>query len=171
MDRPLSVEDVEFTVLILRICDYAAQLLPSPSHTIDQIRGLSLSDIRSVCSIIGDGLTKICADLDSRGSLIRVQHILFATMKSWCEGKMDNFWKGQVSAIRVAQKVGIHRQAAFGVQELDEEIRRKTFCNLYVMDRCASSRVVRRSRWQFQAIYLEDLTSFPACRMIPLQRS
>jgi hypothetical protein len=35
-DRSLeSVDDAEFTALVLRICAYAAQFLPSPSHTVD----------------------------------------------------------------------------------------------------------------------------------------
>lgn len=136
--RPLPVIDVEFAVLILRICDYATQFLPSPSHTLDKIRGLSLPEIRNVCSSVGDSLAKCCATLDPRGSLTRVQHLSFTAMKSWSEGRADPFWEGLLGAIRVAQKVGIHKDIGClerDTKETEGKIARRTFCNLYVLDR------------------------------------
>src|SRR5688572_8990805 len=108
---PLSVADVEFAVLILRICVYAAQFLPSPTNSIDTIRGRSLCDIRKTCSDIGDSLASACFILDPKGSLVRVQHILYAALKASCEGRTDQFWDGIVSASRASLKAGIHTDA------------------------------------------------------------
>ncbi|PWY78988.1 hypothetical protein BO83DRAFT_424916 [Aspergillus eucalypticola CBS 122712] len=57
---PLSVEDIELAALILWIGAYSAQFLPSPTHTLDRILGLSLSDIRDTCSNLGGGLARAC---------------------------------------------------------------------------------------------------------------
>lgn len=77
LERLPAISDVEFTVLLLRICSYASQFLPSPSHTIDRIRGMSLVDIRDVCDDVADKLAAISARLNVRGSLLRVQHLSF----------------------------------------------------------------------------------------------
>lgn len=141
-----SVDDVEFTALVLRICAYAAQFLPSPSYTVDRICSLSLSNIRDTCSQVGDSLAEACLNLDWKGSLVRVQHILFTALKSSCEGRTDKYWEAIGYASQAAQKAGIHTATPMfgddGVQGLEKEMRRRTFCSLYVLDRCAFNRVV-----------------------------
>src|SRR3569833_3459587 len=57
---PLSVADVEFAVLILRMCAYAAQFLPSPTYSVYTFRCFSLSDIRKTCSDVGDSFACAC---------------------------------------------------------------------------------------------------------------
>ncbi|EHA24756.1 hypothetical protein ASPNIDRAFT_182044, partial [Aspergillus niger ATCC 1015] len=81
---PLPVDDIEFAALVLRIGAYSAQFLPSPTHTLDRIRGQSLSDIRDTCSHLGGELARACLSLNWKGSLVRVQHILFAAFRSSC---------------------------------------------------------------------------------------
>ena len=138
IERPLSVIDIEFAVLILRICSYASQFLPSPSYTIDRVRGMILADIRNACDDIANNLAATCARLDSRGSLLRVQHLAFAGLSSMCEGRIGSFWEALSCATRVAQRVGIRSDAAtwmHGMDELEKEMRRRTYCNLYIWDR------------------------------------
>ncbi|KAK4235420.1 hypothetical protein C8A03DRAFT_17836, partial [Achaetomium macrosporum] len=135
---PLSVADVEFAVLILRICAYAAQFLPSPTNRVETVSGISLNDIRRICSDVADSLADTCALLDPKGSLVRVQHIMYASLKASCEGRTDQFWDGIVSACRAALKAGIHTDATvpgyYGAQKLEQELNRRTFCSLYVLD-------------------------------------
>lgn len=139
----LSVDDVEFAVLILRICSYAAQFLPSPSFTIDKIRGLPLSDIRRTCSEVGDSLAKECLGLKNKGCLVRVQHMLLDALKLQCEGRTYGFWEGISRASQAAQTAGVHTYEAAAVGELsgslelEKEMRRRTFCVLYALDRYA----------------------------------
>lgn len=146
VELPLSVEHIEFTTLVLRICSYTAQFLPSPSYTVDTIHGLSLSEIRDTCDNIGNSLAKACLALDWKGSLVRVQHHLFASLKSSCEGRTDQFWEGVACASQAAQKAGIHTDidgpGAGGIDELEKEMRRRTFCTLYMLDRCVWSRTL-----------------------------
>ena len=138
-EKLTSVVDLEFTVLLVRICSYALQFLPSPAYTIDKIRGMFLADIRNACDDVGDNLATICVNLNVRGCLPRVLHLCFAGLKSRCEGKTNTFWEALGSAILVAQRVGIHRDAAPSLQadmhEGEKDMRHKTFCNLYIWDR------------------------------------
>jgi hypothetical protein len=146
--KPIGVADVEFAVLILRICSYATQFLPSPTHTIDQICGRPLSEIRNTCSDVAYSLAKLCEGLDWKGSIFRVQHIIFAALTVSCEGRTDQFWEVIASASRAAQKAGIHTDTDTAskksrvpqndsTQELDKEVRRRVLCSLYVLDRYA----------------------------------
>ena len=142
----ILVMEVDFTVLFLRICSYASQFLPSPSHTLDRIRGVLLADIRHTCDEIADSLAAISSALDGRGSLIRVQHLAFFGLKCQIEGRRNAFWEALSCAIRVAQSIGIHSDAATsrqGVDEIDKELRRRTFCNLYVWDSLLSRQLDR----------------------------
>lgn len=143
-DKIAEIADVEFAALIARICSYATQFLPSPSHAVDQICGRSLADIRDTCSNIGNNLATSCEILDWKGTLVRVQHIIFAALKVSCEGRTSQFWEGIGSACRAAQKAGIHTDTTGlmgsqlpkdSAQVLERDIQRRTFCSLYVLDR------------------------------------
>lgn len=55
-----------------------------------------------------------------------------------CIGRMNWFWESLSNATRVAQQIGLHLDTTTGadsVDELEKEMRRRTFCNLYVWDR------------------------------------
>ena len=157
--------DIEFAVLLLRICSYASQFLPSPSYTIDRIRGMILTDIRDACDDIANDLAAICTRLDARGSLFRVQHLAFAGLGSMCEGRTNAFWEALSCAIRVAQRVGIRSDTAIwmhGMDELEKEMRRRTFCNLYIWDRyegCGSA----DQPLTHTAFYPGNWTAFHSC--------
>jgi hypothetical protein len=82
------VFDLEFAVVILRMCSYASEFLPSQSYTIEKIRGMSLADIRKACDDIADDIALACTRLSPKGSLLRVQHLAFAGLMSRCEGRV-----------------------------------------------------------------------------------
>ncbi|OQD98185.1 hypothetical protein PENSOL_c010G11132 [Penicillium solitum] len=134
---PSSLVEIEFTVLILRICSYASEYIPSPSCTIERIRDMSLADIRHSCDEAADSLTEICLRLDSKGSLLRVQHLAFVGLKAKCEGRMKDFRDVLRSAIQVAQRIGADKDVSLVVSdmsELEKETRRRIFRNLYIWD-------------------------------------
>ncbi|KAL4740431.1 hypothetical protein BDV11DRAFT_214426 [Aspergillus similis] len=166
-NRPLPVRDVEFAVLILRVSVYAAYFLPSPSHTVNSIGGVSLTEIRNICSDVGDSLAQACLSLDWKGSLVRVQHTLFLALKFSCEGRTDRFWEGLAASSRAAQKAGIHADAPLpgmdGVQNLEREIERRTLCSLYVLDSHLSRQLDR------VPFLPDDLVadSLPRLRLVP----
>ncbi|CAI7654281.1 unnamed protein product [Penicillium discolor] len=171
-DKIVEISDVEFAALISRICSYATQFLPSPSHTVDQIRGRSLADIRDTCSNIGNNLATACEILDWKGTLVRVQHIIFAALKVSCEGRTSQFWEGIGSACRAAQKAGIHTDTTGlmgsqipkdSAQELERDVQRRTFCGLYVLDSHLSRQL---DRIPFIPDHLVEET-LPRLRLIP----
>ncbi|KGO47755.1 hypothetical protein PEX1_101380 [Penicillium expansum] len=144
--KPSSLFEIEFTVLVLRICSYASEYLPSPSCTIERIRDMSLADIRHSCDEAADSLTEICLRLNSKGSLLRVQHLAFVGLKAKCEGRMKDFRDALRSAIQVAQRIGADKDVPLVVLDmgkLEEETRRRIFCNLYIWDSYLSRQLDR----------------------------
>ena len=159
LDKLSSVADIEFTILFLRVCHYASQFLPSPAYTIDSIKGVALADIRKSCEEVINGLAPICIRLDPRGSLIRVQHIAFAGLGSMCIGRMNVFWEALSYATRVAQQIGLHLDTmtwASSVDELEKEMRRRTFCNLYIWDRYVPRIIFFLKTYLFDDIPTQD---------------
>jgi hypothetical protein len=104
----------------------------------DRIGDMSLADIRNLCDDIAEKLTVICVRLDARGTLHRVQHLSFLALRYQCEGRTNAFWEALSNAIRAAQRVGIdrnHTPPMIQTHELEKEMRRRVFCNLYIWDR------------------------------------
>ncbi|KAI1422484.1 hypothetical protein F5Y12DRAFT_762797 [Xylaria sp. FL1777] len=144
LDRPYSVDDIEFSVLFLKVCWYASQVLPSGSQRINSIRGVELLEIRKTCTAVAEILESICSQLDERGSLIRVQHLAVAGLAFFCQGKVNNFWASISGGIRVAQRIGMHLETTLGGDKTDQfekELGRRTFCSLYVLDSALSFRM------------------------------
>lgn len=136
-ETPLGIADIEFAVLILRIALYTMQFLPPHIQGIDSIATLNLPEIQNRCASLSETLAKACTKLDWKGSLVRVQHSMFAAIKSSSEGRTDKFWEGIASASQAAQKAGIHLDPSGveGLTELDKEMRRRVFCSVFLLDR------------------------------------
>ena len=67
-----------------------------------------------------------------------MQHIIFAGLGSMCLGRMNALWEALSCASRVAQQISLHLDNTtwlYSLDELEKEMRRRTFCNLYVWDR------------------------------------
>ncbi|KAJ5201515.1 uncharacterized protein N7498_006178 [Penicillium cinerascens] len=146
VEIPSSLFEVEFAVLILRICSYTTEYLPSPSCTIERIRDMSLADIRYSCDEAADSLAEICLRLNPKGSLLRVQHLAFVGLKAKCQGFMKDFQSALRSAIEVAQRIGADKDVSSDVpdmSELEKETRRRIFCNLYIWDSYLSRQLDR----------------------------
>jgi hypothetical protein len=138
VEKLSSVFHVEFMVLVMRICSYASQYLPSPSHPIDRIRGIFLADIRTLCDEIAEILANICLQLNPYGSLLRMQHLAFLGLRVQCEGRNVAFWEILSNIALIAQRAGLHRRHTSRMPEMHElgkEMRRRVFCNLYIWDR------------------------------------
>ncbi|KAI2615589.1 hypothetical protein GGR54DRAFT_611903 [Hypoxylon sp. NC1633] len=139
LERVVHTAVVDFAVLILRMCSYASQFIPSPRYTVDQIRGVPLADIRKSCDEVAEELAAIGSRYDSRSSLVRVQHVCFLGLRLQCEGNMRLSWETLSHAVRVAQGLGIGRNANAvpgpGLSgELERKMRGKILCSLYVWD-------------------------------------
>lgn len=146
VQRVRLVTEVDFAILILRICSYASQFLPSPGYTLDKIRGILLADVRNTCDETADSLATISTAADCRGSSLRVQHLAFHGLRCRIEGNTTAFWEVLSRAVRVAHSVGIYSDGARSRQDVDEvnrEMERRTFCNLYIWDNMLSRQLDR----------------------------
>jgi hypothetical protein len=135
--RPLSAPDVEFAVLILRICSYTAHFASSTLHTVDHKTVLPLPEIRAACSEIANSLVKACIVMDWKGSLVRVQHSLYAAITYSCEGRTDKYWEGIGRASQAAQRAEIHRGTLHreGGWDMEAEMQQRVMYSLYIFDR------------------------------------
>lgn len=133
-----SAVDIDFAALILRICGFVSQFLPSASHNVDSVRGMSLAKIRETSTAVGAKLANIAMEVDSRGSLLRVQHLCFCGLTAGCEGHIRIARTKLCFAICLAQDLGFHQGAreyqSVPLDEVEQEMRRRVFCNLYVWD-------------------------------------
>lgn len=146
-ERVTLIAELDFVILILRVCAYTLRFLPSPTYSLDKIRGVLLSDVRNICDEIVDNLAAISTATDSRASLIRVQHLAFLSLQHQVEGSTSAFWEGLNRTIRAAQNLGIHRDAPRSPWESSNEtireMERRTFCNLYIWDSLLSRQLDR----------------------------
>ncbi|XXG99915.1 hypothetical protein Hte_006256 [Hypoxylon texense] len=140
LETVIDTAALDFSVLVLRICSYAAQFLPSPRYTVDKIRGVSLADIRQSCDELAEELAAVGFRYDSRSSIVRVQHVCFLGLRLQCEGNMRLSWETLSHAVRVAQGLRIGRNSNGVVPgpgssgELERQMRGRILCCLYVWD-------------------------------------
>lgn len=131
---------------------------------------MDLTDIRQACDDVANDLAIRCTHLNPKGSLLRVQHLTFAGLKSRCEGCVSDFRDNLKSAIEVAQNIGIDKdttKVSPDMGELEKEMRRRVFCNLYIWDKYED----RDLCYYFYADHLSSLLSrqldrngiFPYC--------
>ncbi|KAK4671973.1 LOW QUALITY PROTEIN: hypothetical protein QC764_610370 [Podospora pseudoanserina] len=146
LEQITTVAEVDFAILVLRLCSYTLQFLPSPFYTLDKIRGVLLAEIRTCCDETADSLASISTQTDSRGSLVRTQSLAFYALQCQMEGKTRGFWEALSRAIRVGQDAGIHCDAVShhkGIDRVEREMRRRTYCNLFVWDSLLSRQLDR----------------------------
>ncbi|KAK0662962.1 hypothetical protein QBC41DRAFT_340543 [Cercophora samala] len=146
LEQITTVAEVDFAILVLRLCSYTLQFLPSPFYTLDKIRGVLLAEIRTCCDETANSLESISIQADGRGSLVRVQSLAFCALQCQIEGKTRDFWEALSRAIRVAQDVGIHCDAVSdrrGIDRVEREMTRRTYCNLFIWDSLLSRQLDR----------------------------
>ena len=135
----LGFAELEYTVLLLRICAYSAQFLPSRTYTADTIAGVPLGSIRQHCQRVADDIATLCDSLSDSKSLASVQYLFFAACFSKNEGRMKEAWFKLGTAIRLAQDLSLHLESATpsnaNLDALEKEMRSRTFWNLYIWDR------------------------------------
>ena len=132
-------DDFEFAILILRLCAYSAQFLPSRTYTADTVDGIALNTIREHCHSLANDLLAIYEPTLEQQSPCSVQSLFFAACYSKNQGRMKEAWFQLGSAIRLAQDLGMHLEpsgpSTAHLNDLEKEMRRRIFWNLYIWDR------------------------------------
>ncbi|KAK4194566.1 hypothetical protein QBC40DRAFT_290557 [Triangularia verruculosa] len=146
LERITTVQEVDFAILVLRVCSYTVRFLPSPYYTLDRVRGVLLGDIKEMCDDAADSLESLSYKADVRGSLIRVQSMAYCALHCQIEGKTRQFWEALGRAIQAAQDTGIHCDGVSdrrGTDKLEREMGRRTYCNLFIWDSLLSRQLDR----------------------------
>lgn len=133
-----SVDNLEFAVLLLRLCSYSAQFLPSQNYTADTILGKSLCTIREHCDATAIALSQSPTMKTNPPSILRVHELFFRACYLKNEGRMKKSWDVLSEAIREAHELGLHVELPKGsgslTSENDVEMGKRTYWNLFLWD-------------------------------------
>ena len=134
-----SVDDLEFAVLLLRLCSYSAQFLPSQSYTADTILGKSLYTIREQCDASAIALSQLPILKKAPPSITRIHQLFFRACYLKNEGEMKDSWDVLSEAIREAHEMGLHLDLSISsgrtTSEYELEMSRRTYWNLWLWDK------------------------------------
>ena len=134
-----SVEDAQFATLLLRLCAYTAQFLPSQNYTADTVLGNSLSALREQCNATAISLTRIPMIKEGLPSITRIHEHFFHACYLKNEGAMKESWNVLSEAINEAHELGLHLETRKPggklVSEYDIEMGRRTYWNLWLWDK------------------------------------
>lgn len=137
-----SVDDLEFAALLLRLCSYSAQFLPSQNYTADTILGISLSTIREDCNATAIALSRSSMIADGPSSLTRIHELFYRACYLKNEGEMKESWNILSKAIRDAHELGLHLDLEKGngriTSEYELEMGKRTYWNLWLWDKYGS---------------------------------
>ncbi|KAF2753059.1 hypothetical protein EJ05DRAFT_542249 [Pseudovirgaria hyperparasitica] len=137
-----SVDSLDFGILILRICAYSAQFIPSGTHSGDTIRNVPVNTVRQHCDKLATRLWRLVEQIEGPKSLTCVHHLFYHACYMQNEGSMRDAWYILGNAIRVTQDLGMHLEEPLRSQtplnDLEKDMRRRAFWNLYIWDRFLS---------------------------------
>ncbi|KAF2197574.1 hypothetical protein GQ43DRAFT_200015 [Delitschia confertaspora ATCC 74209] len=160
-----SVHNLEFGVLILRMCAFSAQFIPSQSFGEDRIQNIPVDTIRIHCKNVARRLHRVTDQIRGGGSLTSVHHMFYWSCYLQNEGSMTDAWYALGDCIRVSREIGLHLTGGLDlktpVNELERDISRRCFWNLFTCDRLLSL-ALDRAPW-----IQEDVSSlsFPQMRI------
>ncbi len=134
-----SVDDIQFATLLLRLCSYTAQFLPSQNYTADTILGNSLSTLREQCNATAISLTRVSMMEQGLPSITRIHEYFFHACYLKNEGAMKESWDVLGKAIHDAHELGLHLESRKTsgrlVSEYDVEMGKRTYWNLWLWDK------------------------------------
>ncbi|KAF2233368.1 hypothetical protein EV356DRAFT_207909 [Viridothelium virens] len=135
-------ESLEFGILILRICAYSAQFIPSKTHTTDELLGIPVDIIRTHCNRLATRLYRVCGELEGPQSLSCVHQLFYHACYVKNEGSIRDAWYALGTAVRVFQDLSVGLEEPLTSQtpinDLEKDMRRRAFWNLYIWDRFLS---------------------------------
>ncbi len=130
-------EDIQFGVLILRLCACALQHLQNDKYPKDDFLDTSREDLEKMCH---ETANRLDAYRPRPQSLILTQQLYFHINYLKNASKINECHSVLEYTIKEAQKMGLHLESPHqATSEFEMEMRRRTFWNLYVWDRFMSS--------------------------------
>jgi Fungal specific transcription factor domain len=126
-------EDIQFGVLILRICVMSLNFLPHPSWPTKTILDVPLDVLESRCNAAA---CKLDNYQPRKSSVLRVQQLLIYVSTLVNAGNAKDSHAALGEAVKEAQDINLFLEEKWDpMSEFDKETWRKTFWNLYSWDR------------------------------------
>lgn len=134
-EKSLSDDDLSFGVLVLRVCLLSIQSLPHSKYPTSGVLSTHLDQVEHWFSRLADQVGN-CQALRSKPSIITVQHKFYHVCYLLNYGKIRPSWSILSAAVSDARELGLHQKDSdIPISEVDMELRRRMFWNLYVRDR------------------------------------
>ncbi|KAE9364628.1 hypothetical protein N431DRAFT_388872 [Stipitochalara longipes BDJ] len=126
-------EDVQFGVLILRICVNSLEFLPHPKWPTQGVLDVPCDVLESRCNAAA---CKLDSYQPRKSSLIRVQQLVLYITTLINAGNTKDSHAMLAETVKEAQEINLTLEEKWEpMSEFDKETRRKAFWNLYVWDR------------------------------------
>ncbi|KAJ5946349.1 hypothetical protein N7454_003188 [Penicillium verhagenii] len=137
-DYNMSDEDMNFGLLVIRICLVSVQCLPHAKFPIEGVTKTSPRHLEQWLCSIADEIDKSLQS--KKPSLVTVQHRFYHVYYLKAQARIRECWSILSATVKDAHEVGLHlKDPGIPVTELEMEIRRRTFWTLYIMDRFMSA--------------------------------
>ncbi|KAJ5591491.1 uncharacterized protein N7459_001860 [Penicillium hispanicum] len=128
-------EDYDFGILILRICLISLQNLPHVKYPTEGILKVDLGGVEQWFYSLAGRLEK-SRSAEKKPSLITVQYQFFHVGYLKNYARLRECWSVLTTTIKDVHEMGLHLQHPnLPLTELEMEMRRRTFWNIYVFDR------------------------------------
>jgi hypothetical protein len=136
-DGGISDEDIDFGLLILRVCLLSAQCLPHSKYPTSGILeiNLDLDRIEEWFYSLANEIEK-AQPPEKKPTLITIQHRFYHVCYLRNYAKIRECWSVLSVTVKDAHEMGLHmKDPGIPLSDLSAELRRRVFWNLYVMDR------------------------------------
>ncbi|KAJ5689927.1 hypothetical protein N7462_004319 [Penicillium macrosclerotiorum] len=131
----ISDDDLSFGILVLRICLLGIQNLPHSQYPTTGALSTHLDHLEYWFNNLADELEKLLP-LEKKPSLVTVQHRFLHVCYLKNYAKIRQSWAILSTAVKDAHELGLHlKDPGLPLSDLEMELRRRTFWNLYVCDR------------------------------------
>lgn len=131
-DNYQADDDIQFGVLILRLCVNSLQFLPADGHA-SKVLDIPLDVLERLCN---SSACKLDGYHPRKPSLLRVQQLLFYIATLTNDGNTKESYHTLAEAAKEARDIDLLLEDKWtSLNEFDKESRRKTFWNLYAWDR------------------------------------
>ncbi|KAJ5160273.1 uncharacterized protein N7482_007277 [Penicillium canariense] len=131
----ISEDDLTFGVLVLRVCLLSIQSLPHSKYPTSGLLSTHLDHSENWFCTLADELEDF-QTLEKKPTIVTVQHRFYHVCYLQNYAKIRPSWSVLSTAVKDARELGLHlKDPGIPASELDMELRRRTFWNLYVLDR------------------------------------
>ncbi|KAJ5995327.1 hypothetical protein N7481_002304 [Penicillium waksmanii] len=135
LEGNISDEDVDFGLLILRVCLLSVQCLPHTRYPTAGILDVSLDHLEEWFYSLANEIEKT-QSAERKPTIITVQHRFYHVCYLGNYAKIRKCWAALSVTVKDAHEMGLHlKDPGIPLDDLSMEIRRRAFWNLYVIDR------------------------------------